>query len=128
MIDKSVVIGRRLKEAEESLSEAELLKEEKISNIATLAKLYHAMIYGLLALFGMDDIGSLTHADLIERFDREFVKKGFFKKEYLEAMKFAYDFTHECDCVHIKQPEDRDIDYLFSMVKDFVKNVKRNLL
>ncbi len=128
MVDKSVVIDRRLKEAEESLSEAELLKHEKISNIATLAKLYHSMIYGLLALFGMDDIGSLTHADLIERFEEEFVKKGLFRREYLEAMRFAYEFTHECDCAHMKQPEDRDIDYLFPMVKGFVEDVKRNLL
>lgn len=127
MVDKSIVIDRRLKEAEESLSEAELLKDEKISNIATLAKLYHSMIYGLLALFGMDDIGSLTHADLIERFEREFVRKGLFRKEYLEAMRFAYDFTHECDCAHMKQPEDKDIEYLLPIVESFVEDVKKDL-
>ncbi|GBE02388.1 hypothetical protein BMS3Bbin06_00988 [bacterium BMS3Bbin06] len=114
-------VDRRLREAGENLKEAELLRHEKISNLATLTKLYHAMIYSLFALLGIKEIGNLTHADLIERFEREFVNNGIFKREYLDAMRFAYNFTHECDCAMMKEPEDRDIDYLFPVSADFVR-------
>ncbi|MEC4685519.1 MAG: hypothetical protein VST71_07290 [Nitrospirota bacterium] len=114
---------RRLAEAEGYLEEAEYLYKEKLSNLHTLAKLYHAMIYSLFALFDLRDIGGLTHADLIERFERDYVQKGVFDSTVLEAMRFAYDITHECDCAHMKQPEDRDVTRLEPIVRGFVHEV-----
>ncbi|HEC98521.1 MAG TPA: hypothetical protein ENI58_10300 [Nitrospirae bacterium] len=111
-------------EAEGFLEEAEYLYSEKLSNLHTLAKLYHAMIYSLFALFELRDIGELTHADLIDSFERDYVQKGIFDSTVLKAMRFAYDITHECDCVHMKQPEDRDVLRLEPVVRSFVHEVK----
>ncbi len=61
----------RLEQARESLEEAELLYRERIGNKVVLAKLYHAMIYCLFALFGVREIGNFTHADIIERFEKD---------------------------------------------------------
>ncbi len=124
----SGVVKRRLAEAEGFLEDAEYLNSEKISNLHTLTKLYHAMIYSLFALFGLRDIEGLTHADLIERFERDYVQKGVFDPIVLEAMRFAYDITHECDCAHMKQPEGRDIERLEPVVRGFVHEVKALLL
>jgi uncharacterized protein (UPF0332 family) len=120
----SEVVKRRLAEAEGFLEEAEYLYSEKLSNLHTLAKLYHAMIYSLFALFELRDIGELTHADLIDSFERDYVQKGIFDSTVLEAMRFAYDITHECDCAHMKQPEDRDVSRLDPVVRSFVHEVK----
>ncbi len=117
------VLKERLKQAKESLSDAEMLNSEGLGNTVVLAKLYHAMIYGLLGLFGLEDIGSLTHADLIERFERDCVAKGRFKKEHLQALRLAYNLTHECDCLNRREPEDRDMEYLFPLVRDFLKEL-----
>ncbi len=114
---------RRLKEAQESLREAKLIRESGVSNLATLTKLYHAMIYTLMAMFEIEDIGRLTHADLIERFDKEYVQKGLMSKDYLDALIRAYNFTHECDCAHMKEPETADIDCIMPIAEEFVKKL-----
>lgn len=121
---KSTVMNRRLKEAIENLKEAEIINDTGVSNLATLTKLYHAMIYALMGLFEVEDIGCLTHHDLIERFEQEYVQKGFIKKEYLDALRFAYNFTHECDCAQMRQPQDRDIKYLMPLAEEFVRIIQ----
>jgi len=120
----SEVARRRLAEAEGFLEEAEYLSGEKISNLHTLTKLYHAMVYSLLALFAVRDIGRQTHADLLERFEKDYVQKGAFDPAVLEAMRFAYDITHECDCAHMKEPDDGDIEKLQPVARRFVREVE----
>lgn len=120
---KSTVMHRRFSEAMESLKEAEIINDSGVSNLATLTKLYHAMIYALLGLFEIENIGSLTHDDLIKRFEREYIQKGSIKREYLNALRFAYNFTHECDCAHMRQPEDKDIEYLMPLAEEFVRQL-----
>ncbi len=124
---ETTVIHRRLSEAIESLKEAEIINDAGVSNLATLTKLYHAMIYSLMALFEIEDIGSLTHADLIERFEKEYIQKGTFRTDLLDALRFAYNFTHECDCAHMKEPKDKDIDYLMPLAEKLVRMVRNSL-
>ncbi|HHN65413.1 MAG TPA: hypothetical protein ENK09_08650 [Nitrospirae bacterium] len=124
---ESTVMYRRLSEAIESLKEAEIINDAGVSNLATLTKLYHAMIYSLMALFEIEDIGSLTHADLIERFEKEYIQKGTFRTDLLDALRFAYNFTHECDCAHMKEPEDKDIEYLMPLAEKLVRMVRNSL-
>jgi uncharacterized protein (UPF0332 family) len=116
---------RRLKEAMDSLSEAGIIRDNSVSNLAVLTKLYHAMIYTLMGIFEIDDIGSLTHDDLIKRFENEFILSKKVKKEYHDALRFAYNITHECDCGHMKEPGDRDIDYLMPVAEEFVREIGR---
>ena len=117
------VLEERLRQARESLQEATFLKDEKISNLATLTKLYHAMIYGLLGLFGLQDIGNQSHADLIDRFEKEFVSTRILRKDFLDAIRFAYGYTHECDCTNRKEPDDKDIAYLNPLAEEFIEKL-----
>ncbi len=126
-MQRDKILERRLREAEESLSEAKFLMTEEVSNTATVAKLYHTMIYSLLAIFGIEDIGNLTHADLIERFKREYLDKGIFPMKFSAALNRAYDLTHECDCVHMKEPSERDVAFLYPEAENFYDSIKRYL-
>jgi len=117
------VRDRRLKEAMDSLKEARIIRDNNVSNLAVLTKLYHAMIYALMAVFGIDDIGGLTHDDLIKRFENEFILSRKVKKEYHDALRFAYNITHECDCEHMKEPSDNDINYLMPVAGEFVREI-----
>ena len=111
----------RLLRANEYLREAELIYREKIGNLHVLANLYHAMMNSLFALLDIRDIGNLTHADVIESFEKEYMKAGVFSAEFADALHFTYNITHECDCDHMKQPEDEDIERLFPVVRDSVQ-------
>jgi|Deesub1362A_J573_1020465.scaffolds.fasta_scaffold01106_12 uncharacterized protein (UPF0332 family) len=115
---------RRLNEAMDSLNEAKTIKDARVSNLAVLTKLYHSMIYAIMGLFEIDDIGTLTHDDLINRFEREYILTGKVRKEYNEALRFAYNITHECDCGHMKEPADSDIEDLMPIAEEFVREVE----
>jgi uncharacterized protein (UPF0332 family) len=90
-------IKKRLEEAEQHLEDAEFIYKERIGNLQIMTKLYHAMIYSLFALFEIEDIGNLTHADLIARFERELVQNETFSRSFYDALIYAHGFVHECD-------------------------------
>ena len=111
----------RLLKANEYLQAAELIYREKVGNLHVLANLYHAMMNSLFALLDIRDIGNLTHADVIGSFEEEYGKTGVFSAEFIEALHFTYNITHECDCDHMKQPGDEDIESLFPVARDSVR-------
>jgi uncharacterized protein (UPF0332 family) len=116
-------LAERLTQARESIREGELLYREKIGNKVVLAKLYHAMMYCLFALFDIQDIGKLTHADVIDRFEKEYVEKGIIGRGYLDVIRHAYDLTHECDCDHMPVPLDVDIETAMHAAGEFINAI-----
>ena len=117
----------RLHKADEYLNEAEILYREKIGNLPVLANLYHTMMNCLFALYDIEDIGSLTHAGIIDKFKKEFVQEDIFDKRFTDAVDFAFNITHECNCEHMKPPDDEDINKLLPIVKEFVSVVTEYL-
>jgi uncharacterized protein (UPF0332 family) len=99
----------RIKQARESMDDALLFSREQMGNKPVMTKLYHAMMESLFALFGIREMGRLTHADLIERFEREFVDAGKIDPAVLVVLRRAYDLTHECDCDNMPVPTDKEI-------------------
>jgi uncharacterized protein (UPF0332 family) len=100
----------RFRQARENLEEAKLLYGEKIGTKTVFTKLYHVLMYCLFALFDVRISGNLTHADVIDRFELEYVRRGVFNEELLRVIRHAYEITHECDCDHMPVPSDREID------------------
>lgn len=109
------------------MKEAEILHKNKIGNLPILANLYHSMMNCLFALFNLEDPGNILHADLIDRFKIEFVQIGIFDKKYSNALDFAFNITHECNCEHMKPPEDEEIDKLFPVARELIKALTQYL-
>lgn len=116
-------MAERMSQAKESIAEGEILHRERIGNKIVLAKLYHALMYCLFALFDIRDIGSLTHSDVIERFEREYADQGIFDRNSLHIIRRAYVLTHECDCEHMPIPTDEEIKRTMGAAKRFVYEV-----
>ena len=121
-----MIVGtaERLERARESIEEGKLLFREGMGNKLVLAKLYHAMMHCLFALFGIREVGGLTHADVIERFDREYIRTGRIDNTVLDALRRAYDLTHECDCDHMPVPTDEEIDATQHAAEDLIRCVE----
>jgi uncharacterized protein (UPF0332 family) len=100
----------RLILASQSIDEAKFLYEDNIGGKVVFPKLYHALMYCLFALFDIRIIGTLAHSDVIDRFEREYVRPGILDNGLLRVIRRAYDLTHECDCDHMPVPTDRDIE------------------
>ena len=110
----------RIIQARENIEEAMLLSREHMGNKAVLTKLYHAMMYCLFALFDIKDMGKLTHADIIERFEREYVKAGKIGATILDVLRRTYDLTHECDCDHMPVPTDEEIKSAMKAAQELI--------
>ncbi len=117
--------SERIKQARESVEEALLLSREQMGNKAVLTKLYHAMMNCLFALFDIRDIGKLTHADIIDRFDQEYVKTAKIPAKILAVLHRTYDLTHECDCEHMPVPTDEEIAAAQHAAEDLVRVVEK---
>ena len=122
-----MIPAERLTLARESVEEAKLLYREKIGTKVVFTKLYHALLYCLFALFDVRIIGNLTHADIIDWFDREYVRQGIFNEELLRIIRRAYELTHECDCDHMPVPTDRDIESAMHAADGFIRTVENYL-
>lgn len=123
----SNISEERIREASECLADAECVYAERISNPAVMTKLYYVMLYSLFALFRVREIGTLTHADLFARFEREYISQGTFKKELLDGLIYASEFLQECNCTDMKEPEDADIERLLPVAGDFLSDVSEYL-
>lgn len=117
----------RLIQAKESIEEAELLYKEKVGNKLVIARVYHSMIYCLFALFNIKEIGDLTHADVIDRFEKEYIKPGLFDASILKVLRHVYELTHECDCEHMPVPTDAEIGLSMQAAKDLMTQVEAYL-
>ena len=114
----------RINQARESMEDALLLAREHMGNKAVLTKLYHAMMNCLFAIFDIKDIGRLTHADIIERFEQEYVKTVKLDATILAVIRRAYDLTHECDCEHMPVPTDEEIEAVAEPLRQALRNAR----
>ena len=113
----------RIIRARESMEDALLFAREHMGNKAVLTKFYHAMMECLFDLFDIKDIGKLTHADIIERFEQEYVKMGKIDAAILDVLRRTYDLTPECDCDHMPIPTDQEIAAARYATEDLIKAV-----
>ena len=71
------LIQYRLKQAEDSIREAEVLLKEGMSLRSVMNRLYYAMFYAVLALLQEKQLGTSKHYGAISLFDREFIKAAY---------------------------------------------------
>ena len=81
----------RIKQAEESLEEAEYLFEGKKSPRSIINRAYYAMFYAILALLIFEKFSSSKHSGVLSYFNSNFVKTGKIPKELGRAVNKAFD-------------------------------------
>lgn len=122
------LIKYRLKQADDSLKEAKVLLDEKMSFRAVMNRLYYAMFYAVLAVLQKKQIGTSKHTGAISLFDREFIKKGVFDKELSKTLHRAFELRQKADYVEQVDVTKEDIDEMFPKAADFVSTIKKYLL
>ena len=128
MKDIMALIQYRLKEADESLKEAEVLLREGMSMRAVMNRMYYAMFYALLALLQQKQIATSKHSGAISMFDKEFVKNGIFDKELSKTLHRAFELRQKGDYMEEAEVTKEDVDEMFPKVIDFVNKTKNHLL
>jgi uncharacterized protein (UPF0332 family) len=87
----------RLKQAEESLDEAQYLFDGRRSPRSVINRAYYAMFYAVLALFIFEPFSSSKHSGVLSYFNRHFVKTGLFSEDLGRAVNKAFDLRQRGD-------------------------------
>ncbi|NCO84097.1 MAG: DNA-binding protein [Nitrospirae bacterium CG_4_10_14_3_um_filter_44_29] len=122
------LIKYRLKEAEDSIKEAEVLIREGMSLRAVMNRLYYAMFYGVLALLQEKEMGTSKHAGAISLFDKEFIKKGAFDNELSKTLHRAFELRQKGDYMEQAEVTKSDVDEMLPKTKNFINRIKAYLL
>ena len=99
MTDKEALFTYRLKQAEETLLDAERMLQGSFSSRSITNRAYYSMFYAVLALFLKADMRIKTskHIGVISIFDKEFVLTGKIDKYYSEILHKMFNIRQKGD-------------------------------
>ncbi len=127
MTDKQTLFLYRIKQAEDSLSDAEKMLHENLSPRSIINRAYYAMFYAVLALFISRDVTIKTskHTGVISIFDKEFVHAGKIDKYYSKILHRMFDVRQEGDYKELVElPSDDAVEYV-DHAKTFLDTIKK---
>ncbi|MBN1225580.1 MAG: HEPN domain-containing protein [Deltaproteobacteria bacterium] len=115
--EKIILIRYRLERTEESLKAASLMLENNLY-IPAINRIYYSMFYAIQALLVLTESSFSKHCQVKGYFNREFIKKGVFPKEFGKLFNAVFEYRQKFDYVDLIIPE-RDL------VSDYIIQAKR---
>ena len=120
---KKKAVRERLKQARETLGEAETLFEQDYWR-GTINRAYYAMFYAVLALAADKGVVISKHTHAIAFLDKEFIKKGIFSKEISRALHIGFDERQTNDYGEIWDIEYTEAQNNLKEAESFVKTIE----
>ena len=126
MTDKDVLFAYRLKQAEETLTDAERMLQGNFSPRSIINRAYYSMFYAILALFLNRDIHLMTskHSAIISIFDREFIHSGEVDRKFSKMLHKLFDLRQECDYKELVEISVKDVVEHVKDAKVFMEAIK----
>lgn len=126
MTDKQVLCGYRLKEAEETLADAEKMLKEGFSPRSIVNRAYYSAFYATLALFLNANINIKTskHAGVLSAFDKELVHTGKVDKSLSKILHKLFEARQESDYKDFVEVSHEQAVERVNQAKDFLNGVK----
>jgi uncharacterized protein (UPF0332 family) len=116
----------RLGQAEDALCSAEKLLASGLRR-DSVNRSYYAMFYAVLALLVTRQVGTSKHQGAISLFDREFVKKGVFPKDFSRWLHKAFERRIEVDYGEMVEVTQGVAMRVLEQATEFVDAVRQHL-
>jgi uncharacterized protein (UPF0332 family) len=120
------LVNYRLEQAEECLEAARTLLDKMLIR-PSVNRAYYAMFYAVLALLARGKKETSKHSGAISVFDRDFVKRGIFKKDYSRWLHDAFDLRQRSDYAAQYHALPEEAEITFKNAESFVAEVKKVL-
>lgn len=126
MTDKDNLFLYRLKQAEETLTEAKKMLDSGFSSRSIINRVYYSMFYTLLALFIKTGVKIKTskHSGIITLFDKEFVKTGKIDSYFSKILHDIFDARLEGDYKEFAELSAEDVLEHVKLAEKFLENTK----
>ena len=127
MTDKQTLLAYRLKQAEETLLDAEKMLEGHLSPRSIINRSYYAVFYAIIALFLKEDIQPRTskHSGMIAIFDKELVHAGKVPKEYSKIVHQLFEERQQVDYKELMQVSVEDAQGCVNLARQFLRAAKQ---
>jgi uncharacterized protein (UPF0332 family) len=117
----------RLKEAEESLDEAQFLFDGEKSPRSVINRAYYAMFYSVLALLIFEPYSSSKHSGVLSYFNRRFIKEGMLSEQVGRAINKAFDLRQRADYREEVVLTREQVEPFLASAREFIESVSTYL-
>jgi uncharacterized protein (UPF0332 family) len=123
MSEKEAPFHYRLKQAEETLEDAERMLKGDFTPRSILNRAYYAVFYAALALIINSDITVKTskHAGIISLLDKEFVHKGKLDKRCSKIFRRLFEMRQESDYKEFIEVSKKEVSELVLWEKNSLR-------
>lgn len=127
MTDREALLAFRMKEAEETLADAERMLKGGLSPRSTSNRAYYAMFYAVLALFLKEGVTAKTskHAGVIAVFDKEFIHAGKLDIRYSKLLHKTFEARQTIDYKELVEVTVEEASGHVKGAREFVDAVKK---
>ena len=127
MTDKETLYLYRLRQADETLSDAKKMLEDELSSRSIINRAYYSMFYGVLALFLKHDIKLKTskHSGVISIFDAEFVHTGKIDQNFSKTLHKIFEVRQEGDYKELVEFSYKDAEEFVKLAEEFLEGIKK---
>jgi HEPN domain. len=116
----------RLKQARESLDEAQALLTERMDTGLVLTNLFYAFYYSILALMNEGQTPTTMQSVTLGLFEQQFIKTGKLPKRFRDAIQRVFDSKPKCSGE--KTPVSADeVNTLLDRAREFINDVEELL-
>jgi len=125
--DKEALFTYRIKQAEETLLDAERMLQGSFSARSITNRAFYSMFYAVLALFLKADMTIKTskHTGVISIFDKEFIVTGKIDKYYSEILHKMFNIRQKGDYKELIEITSEETAEHVRMAKEFVEYIKK---
>lgn len=126
MTDKEALFTYRLKQAKETLLDAERMLQGSFSSRSITNRAYYSMFYAVLALFLKADMRIKTskHIGVISIFDKEFILAGKIDKYYSEILHKMFNIRQKGDYKDLIEIAIEEAAEHVRLAKEFIEYIK----
>jgi uncharacterized protein (UPF0332 family) len=114
----------RLRQADESLDEAQYLFKGNKSSRSIINRAYYAMFYSVLALLIFEPYSSSKHKGVISYFNRNFIKSGLFPKELGRAFNRSFEIRQRSDYREQADLPREQVEPFLDLAKQFINSIR----
>mgnify|MGYP001582421629 CR=1 FL=1 len=118
--DQTALIQYRIKNAEDTLKQAEVLYNIN-QYLGVVNRAYYAMFYASLAILLTKGLGSSKHKGVLSLFDKEFVKTGEVDVKWSKILHHGFERRNWSDYDDWATVEQEEADELFKNARNFVQ-------
>ena len=121
------LISYRLRQAAESLEEAEFLMSGKMSPRSIINRAYYAMFYAVLALLVNEPYASSKHTGVLAYFNKNFIKSGLLPEAFGRSLNKAFELRQRGDYRECIEMTHEQVAPFIGEARSFIAAVRAHL-